>query len=110
MNTRLKKVCDIITESHTRIQQDFEQINPMVGVNQKMREMDVPVDVVTIDCLKSNKRIILILHDHYPDLVRYQFTFKESDPGDDFEQVEFEELNADTLYDWIKSYFKSTTN
>ncbi len=110
MNERLKKVCDIITESHTRIQSDFAEINPLVGVNQKMREMDVPVDIVTIDCLKSNKRIILILHDHYPDIVRYQFTFKNTEPGEEFEQVRFDELTADKIYDWIAAYFQSKSN
>lgn len=105
MNERLKKVCDIITESHTRIQKDFERINPLVGVNQKMREMDVPVDVVTIDCLKSSKRIILILHDLYPELVRYQLTFKEKEPGEDFEQINYDDLSADHVYNWIAEYF-----
>jgi hypothetical protein len=109
-NKKLETVCDIATQSHTRIQQDFKAINPMVGVNQKMREMGVPVDAVTIDCLKSGKRIILILHDHHPDIIRYQFSFKDQDPDDAFEQIQFNELTADKLYDWIKSYFQITTN
>ena len=66
-NEKLEVLCDIVTTTHTRIQQDFKDINPMVGFNQKMRGMGVPVDAVTIDCLKSGKRIILILHDHYPE-------------------------------------------
>ena len=109
-NEKLEKICEITTETHVRIQKDFKEINPMVGVNRKMREMGVPVDAVTIDCLKSGKRIILILHDHHPDIVRYQFSFKEKDPNDEFEQIPFNELTANTLYDWIKNYFQNTTN
>lgn len=110
MNERLKKVCDTVTESHARIQEDFEDINPMVGVNQKMREMDLPVDIVTIDCLKNNKRILIILHDHYPDVVRYQFTFRDVDPAEGFDQVRSDELTADKIYRWITDYFRSTVN
>jgi hypothetical protein len=109
-NTKLEKLCEIATETHTLIQQDFEDINPMVGVNQNMRQMGVPVDVVTVDCLKSGKRIILILHDHHPETIRYQFSFKDTDPDDDFEQMQFKELTVDKLYDWVISYFQTTTN
>jgi len=106
LNERLKKVCDIITESHTRIQKDFADINPMVGVNQHMRKMDVPVDVITIDSLKSGKRIIVILHDHHPDIVRFQFTFKEKDPDENFDQLPTDELTANKVYTWIADYFQ----
>ena len=82
----------------------------MVGVNQKMREMSVPVDAITIDCLKSGKRILLILHDHHPDIIRYQFTFKDKDPDEAFEEIPSDELTADQLYDWIKGYFQVTSN
>ena len=106
---RLEALCSIATESHARIQRDFADINPMVGVNRRMREMGVPADAVTIDHSKSEKRIILILHDHYPEIVSYQFSFKDTDPGDDFKQHPFSELDADTLYVWIRDYFQEST-
>jgi hypothetical protein len=109
-NNRLKTVCDLASVSHARIQKDFADINPMVGVNQKMRDMDVPADAVTIDQLSSGKRIILILHDHYPDVVNYQFSFKNQDPDDEFEQIAFKELTADKLYEWMKSYFGNSSS
>jgi hypothetical protein len=105
-NKKLEDLYDIAAESHARIQQDFEDINPMVGVNNKMREMGVPADVMTIDCLKSGKRIILILHDQQPDIVSYQFSFKDKDPDEKFENIQFSQLSADKLYDWIKCYFQ----
>jgi hypothetical protein len=105
-NQRLEILYEITTKSHTRIQQDFKDINPMVGVNQQMRKMGVPVDVMTIDCLKSGKRIILILHDHHPDIIRYQFSFKDKDPDEKYEQIQFNELTVNKLYNWIKGYFQ----
>ena len=108
INKRLEIVCDLVTKSYARIQKDFKDINPMVGINQKMREMGEPVDAVTIDCLKSGKRIILILHDHHPDVIRYQFSFKDKDPDEKFEQIQFNELTVSKLYKWTKNYFQST--
>jgi hypothetical protein len=101
---------EIAAESHARIQHDFADINPVVGVNQNMREMGVPADVMTVDCLKTGKRIILILHDHHSEIVRYQFSFRDTDPGGEFEQIHFKQLTADKLYAWIESYFKNDTN
>ena len=109
-NKNFEVLCDIVTKTHTRIQQDFKEINPMVGVNRQMREMGVPVDVVTIDCLKSGKRIILILHDHHPDTIRHQFSFKDEDPDETFEEIQSDELTEDKLYDWIQSYFQNSIN
>ena len=105
INEKLEAICDIATKSYTRIQQDFAHINPMVGINQKMREMGIPVDAVTIDCAKSGKRIILILHDHHPDIVSYQFSFKNEDPDEKFEQIPFKDLTEEKLYEWMKGYF-----
>ena len=107
-NKKLEGLCDIATKTHTRIQQDFKDINPIVGVNQQMRGMGVPVDVVTIDCLKTGKRIVLILHDHHPDIIRYQFSFKDEDPEDKFEQIQFNELTENILYNWIHNYFQTS--
>lgn len=107
-NERLETLCDIVTKSHTRIQQDFKDINPLVGIINRMRNSGVPVDLMTIDCSVSNKRIILVLNDNQPDIISYQFAFKDKDPDDEFEKINFDELTADRLYDWIKGYFSRT--
>lgn len=104
----LKTLCDLATEAHTRIQQDFKDINPVVSVNQKMRDNGMPADIMTIDCLKSGKRIIVVLHDQQPDSLNYQFCFKDKDPSDDFNNLPFDQLTADLIYGWIKDYFSDT--
>ncbi len=101
----LKALCDLTSASHARIQQDFETINPVVSVSQKMRAGGIPADAMTIDCLKSGKRIIIILHDQQPDILSYQFSFKDKDPTDDFEQIPFTEFSEATIYAWMKDYF-----
>jgi len=103
--TLLEALCDITTEAHTRIQQDFQDINPIVGVSKNMRKNGVPADAMTIDCLKTGKRIIIVLHDHNPDIINYQFSFRDKDPDSKFEQLPFKELTSTQIYDWIKIYF-----
>ena len=101
----LKILADIATEAHTRIQRDFPYINPVVGINQGMRASGIPADAMTIDCLKTNKRIIIILHDDQPELVRYQFAFRNKDPAEKFEEIPFNTVTTQLMYDWIACYF-----
>jgi hypothetical protein len=96
---------DIATETHVLIQRDFKEINPVIGVNRGMRAQGIPADAMTIDCLKTGKRIILILHDDNPGVVLYQFSFKADDPSDEFLNIQLKELTVQKLYEWIQSYF-----
>jgi len=108
--TLLEILSDRATEAHGRIQQDFLTINPIVGLSRGMRDIGFPADTMTIDCLKTQRRIILILHDEQPDIVSYQFAFRDKDPSDSFEAIAFNELTAQVIYDWIADYFSTNTD
>ena len=101
----LSKLSDIASAAHVQIQKDCENINPVIGVNRGMRNQGIPADAMTIDCLATGKRIILILHDQQADIVRYQFSFKDQDPTNVFEQIALNDITITTLYDWMKKYF-----
>lgn len=105
LSKSLALLSDIATEAHTHIQRDYQHIDPIVGVNQSMRSNGVPADLMTIDCLKSGKRIIMILHDQQPDIISYQFSYKDQDPSGEFERMQLNELTSKTLYNWMKDYF-----
>ena len=107
-NPALLSLSEIASEAHAKIQQDFADINPVIGVMQGMRKMGIPADVLTIDCLVTNKRILVILHDAHPGIMRYQNTFIDQDPSDDYVDVTASEVTSDTLYGWIKNYFTVT--
>ncbi len=104
----IAKLSDIATEAHTRIQRDFARIDPIVGVSRNMRTKGVPADVMTVDCLKTNKRIIIILHDEQPDIISYQFAYRDRDPAEGFQTMAFAEMTTDKLYQWIASYFSDS--
>ena len=108
MNKPLETLCNIMTEVHARIQHDFENIDPIMGVNQKMRTIGIASDIMTIDCIKTGKRILLVLHDDQPDHLSYQFCFRDKDPHDAFENMPLDQFSEQTLYDWIKDYFSRT--
>ena len=106
-NPALLSLSEIASEAHAKIQQDFADINPVIGVMQGMRKMGIPADVLTIDCLETNKRILIILHDEHPGLIRYQFTFIDQDPSDDYHDIASADVTSETLYGWIKDYFST---
>lgn len=106
----LERLSDLASEAHARIQQDFKDINPVVGISQGMRSAGIPADAMTIDCLKTGKRIIIILHDQHPEIIQYQFSFKAKDPEDEFETLQFVDLTAQIMYQWMKDYFSIVVN
>jgi hypothetical protein len=106
INEALKALSDIATKAHAKIQQDFANIDPIVGVSRSMRKKGIPADAMTIDCLKTNKRIIIILHDLEPEIIHYQFSFTDQDPAERFEKLNFSDLTVNVLYGWIESYFQ----
>lgn len=107
-NSALLSLSDIASRAHEKIQQDFENINPVIGVMQGMRKMGIPADVLSIDCLGTKKRILLVLHDELPDVIRYQYTFSDQNPSDDYLQLASREVTHETVYGWIKDYFSAS--
>lgn len=104
----LKTLSDLITEAHTRIQQAHADINPVVGVRRGMRDSGIPADAVTIDCLRTGKRIVLILHDQQPGVLIYQFTLKDTDTDAPYQQLPLQSVDTQTLFDWMQSHFQIT--
>ncbi|MGK0476445.1 MAG: hypothetical protein ACJAYV_002120 [Oleispira sp.] len=106
-NSALLALSDIASQAHEKIQQDFEHINPIIGVMQGMRKTGIPADVMTIDCLVTNKRILIVLHDESPKFIQYQFIMIDQNPGDDYQQVAWSEATSETVYAWIKENFST---
>ncbi len=101
----LKPLSDMASEAHTRIQQAYEHINPVVAVRRGMRDMGIPADAMTIDCLRARRRIMLVLHDQVPGMLLYQFITIEQEAGDQFSQMPLSDVETDTLFSWMEDYF-----
>lgn len=101
----LKSLSDMASEAHARIQAAHEHINPVVEVRRGMRDSGIPADVMTIDCLRTRRRITMILHDERPGVLLYQFITIEDEVADEFQQMLIEDVSTQVLFDWIQEYF-----
>lgn len=106
----LKAVSDAASEAHARIQATYRHINPVVGVRRGMRDNGIPADAMTIDCLQTRRRILLVLHDGEPDVVLYQFGTLDDEAGADFQRIALDELGVDKLFEWMRDYFWDSTS
>ncbi len=101
----LKALSDMASDAHARIQAAHEHINPVVEVRRGMRDAGIPADVMTIDCLRTRRRITLILHDEQPGALLYQFVTIEDEVADSFQSIALADVTVQTLVDWIQDYF-----
>ncbi|WP_426415095.1 hypothetical protein [Aestuariirhabdus sp. LZHN29] len=104
-NDKILELGDIAAVAQAQIQQEFKQIDPVIGVLRSLREAGFPADAMTIDCFKSDKRILVILHDDKPNEVSYQFCRRDQDPGNEYRHLPLSALTAEQFYQWIKHYF-----
>jgi len=104
-DSALSNMYSLVTAAHAQIQNDFDNIDPIVSVNRQMRSNGIPADAMTIDCLKTGKRIILIFHDEQPDVISYQFCLKDKDPYEEWQSIPYEDVTTKQLYDWMKQNF-----
>lgn len=95
------------TAAQAKIQQDFKDIDPIIGVRSNLRASGFPADAMTIDSLSTGKRITFIVHDDQPGNVAYQFGYKDKDPSADFTNVPFDEVTTNEIYRWIKEYLSA---
>ncbi len=102
---KIYQLAEIAQEAQAKIQQDFSNIDPIIGILKSLRPSGIPADALTIDCLNTGKRIALILHDSNPDIVAYQFGYSDKDESSDMEQIPLQSVTALQIYEWIKVYF-----
>lgn len=102
---KIFQLVEIATAAQLKIQEDFKDIDPVIGLIQSMRDSGFPVDALTIDSIVSRKRIIMLLHDDKPDELTYQFTHIDKDPGSEFEAAVYKDVTEEQIYEWIRVYF-----
>lgn len=95
-------LCDLAQLAQAQIQQNTD-IDPVVAINHGLRKSGFSADALTITNAKTDKRILIILHDDKPDTVDYEFGKASDDPTFEFKSIEFEKLTQQTLYDWMQA-------
>ncbi|MDO3387532.1 hypothetical protein QWI17_16945 [Gilvimarinus sp. SDUM040013] len=101
----LKTLSDQVGEAHAKIQRAHQHINPVVAVRSGMRDAGIPADVMTIDCLRTRRRIMLVLHDEQPGILLHQFGSVDSEASDEFQRKNLSDVGVDVLFEWMQDYF-----
>jgi hypothetical protein len=70
MKETLKKLSEIVAQANDIFYERNKSVDTLMGIMDKtLRKQGMQADAITIDCIASNKKIVLVLHDSKPDLV-----------------------------------------
>jgi hypothetical protein len=95
------KVGDVAAEAQKKIQDSFSDNNPVISISHDLRKNGFAADTMTVQNLKSNKRVLLVFHDSQPKSVDYEFGLISEDPKMDFKQLTLKELDKDQFVNWM---------
>ncbi len=102
----LEALSDRVSEAHRRIQAKRDDINPVISVRRGMRDSGIPADVLTIDCLRTRRRIVLIVHDEEPGVLLHQSAdVDNAQPPGEIQRMPLAELDVDTILVWMEHRF-----
>jgi len=88
MKSKLKDLSEIVARANDLFCSKFNHINTIMGLMDKtLRDQGMQADAITIDCIAQDKRIVILIHDHKPDLVDIALGNKA---GDIYSSAEYE--------------------
>ena len=87
------------------IQKNHQDLDPIISINRSLRARGYPIDLMTIDCLVTHRRVTFMLNDATPELVGYRFGALDPDDQGDFSQTAYSEVTSDQLVTWIVQVF-----
>ncbi len=101
-DAKIYQLSDIAVEAQQKIQANFPDLDPIIGVSHNLRKSGFNADTMTIDNQKTDKRILIILHDDKPGSADIEFCYCSKDPNFDFTAVPLESLTQAKFYQWMQ--------
>jgi len=95
-------LADIAAEAQKQIQQELDYIEPVIAVRQHMRQSGIPADVLTIECNRAQRRLVVIVHDQQPDTVMHRSDCLKSDEDGDLEPLQKELIDTAFFVSWMR--------
>ena len=83
------------------IQAAYPNVDPIIGISHNLSNAGFAADTLTIDNRANDTRIIMILHDHKPEQVDYEFARISQDPKFDFSEIALKDLTQATLFEMM---------
>ena len=104
-DAKVYPLSDLAQQAQAQVQAEYKDIDPVIGVSHNLRKSGFAADTLTIKNIKNDKRILMVLHDHKPDVVDYEFGIASQDPSFDFQEISLNDLTHEKLYQWMVQVF-----
>ena len=101
-DAKVYDLSEIAKLAQADIQAAYPDVDPIIGISHNLRNAGFAADTLTIDNRANDTRIIMILHDHKPDMVDYEYASISNDPTFEFNAIKLAELTQAKLFEMIK--------
>ena len=101
-NALIYTLGDIAGLAQAEFQSKYQNIDPIIGINRQLRNSGYAVDIMTIDCAVSKKRITVLIEDAKPDTAGYQFGRTDQDPSSHFTPINMSMLNQQGFFELME--------
>ena len=97
-DAKIYPLSDIAKLAQTQIQQDFPELDPIIGISHNLRNAGFAADTLTIDNIRNDKRIVMIVFDDQPEQVQYEYCRISQDPSFEFTTISIKDLTQERFY------------
>ena len=100
-DAKVYQLGDIAALAQTKVQAEHPDIDPVIGISHNLREAGFAADTMTIQRHKTDKRILIVLHDDQPDIADVEFGKISEDPRFEFIAYDVHSLTEEVFYQWM---------
>jgi hypothetical protein len=105
MKKTLKELSEIVAQANDSFYERNKSVDTLMGIMDKtLRKQGMHADAITIDCITSNKKIVLVLHDSKPDLVDIALGDKAGVVNSSTEHI-LKDVSIDQILDMMEVNF-----
>ena len=101
-DAKIYDLSEIAKLAQADIQAAYPNVDPIIGISHNLRNAGCAADTLTIDNRANDTRIIMIIHDHKPEIVDYEFASISKDPSFNFTEITLADLTEAKLFEMMK--------
>jgi hypothetical protein len=101
-DAKIYDLSELAKLAQTDIQTAYPNVDPIIGISHNLRNAGFAADTLTIDNRANDTRIIMILHDHKPEIVDYEFAKISEDPTFEFTEIALADLTQAKIFQMMK--------
>ena len=71
MNEATNQLAEVVAKANDIFYSKYAHLDTLMGImDQSLRKQGMKADVITLDCVNQDKKIVFLIHDDSPELVR----------------------------------------